>query len=187
MVFIGIRCFRGDDTEVIPRLGHLRIGFQGRLEILLCFLLLLLKCLFGAILRRPLPLLAPPLSGFALMFGPPEYFALIILGIILLTYLTQKSIAKSLTVAAFGFLLTCIGMDETTGTTRYCFGFPVLWSGLSILLLRWGSLVWERCFRVLLAERKERYSRPNSEVCSPTDKTGKIHVALGLGCILLII
>jgi len=82
--------------------------------------------------------LSLPLSRFALAFGPPEYFALIILGITLLTYLTQKSIAKSLMVAAFGFLLSFIGIDMISGNARYTFGIPGLMSGLSILPIAMG-------------------------------------------------
>jgi putative tricarboxylic transport membrane protein len=82
--------------------------------------------------------LSYPLAKFALAFGPPEYCALIILAITLLTYLAQKSIAKALMVAAFGFLLSFIGIDMITGKGRYTFGIPELISGLSIIPIAMG-------------------------------------------------
>jgi putative tricarboxylic transport membrane protein len=127
----------GEAASVITCLDGYQMARQGRAGPALGI------AAFGSFIAGTLSVIgliffAYPLSKLALAFGPPEYFSLIVLAIILLTYLTQKSIAKSLTVAAFGFLLTCIGLDQTTGTTRYCFGFPVLWSGLSILPIAMG-------------------------------------------------
>jgi putative tricarboxylic transport membrane protein len=77
--------------------------------------------------------LSRPLSNFALAFGPPEYLALIILGITLLTYLTQKSIVKGFIMAVFGFLLAFVGTDMVSGRARYTFGIPELLDGVGIL------------------------------------------------------
>jgi len=82
--------------------------------------------------------LSYPLSKFALAFGPPEYAALIILGITLLTYLAQKSMVKALMIAVFGFLLSFIGIDTITGRARYTFGIPDLMDGVGILPIAMG-------------------------------------------------
>jgi putative tricarboxylic transport membrane protein len=82
--------------------------------------------------------LSYPLAKFALSFGPPEYFSLIILGITFLTYLAQKSMLKALMTAAFGFLLSFVGIDPMTGKARYTFGIPVLLDGIDILPLVMG-------------------------------------------------
>src|SRR4030043_55143 len=47
-----------------------------------------------------LMLIAPPLAEMALKFGPPEYFALMTLGLIMLTFLAGDSIPKAPDVAA---------------------------------------------------------------------------------------
>ena len=78
------------------------------------------------------------LSKFALAFGPPEYFALIILGMTLLTYLAQKSLVKALIMAVFGFLLSFVGLDMITGKPRYTFGIPGLMDGVGILPIAMG-------------------------------------------------
>jgi putative tricarboxylic transport membrane protein len=82
--------------------------------------------------------LSYPLAKFALSFGPPEYFSLIILGMTFLTYLAQKSMLKALTTAAFGFLLSFVGIDMVTGKARYTFGIPELLDGVGILPLVMG-------------------------------------------------
>jgi putative tricarboxylic transport membrane protein len=82
--------------------------------------------------------LSYPLSKFALAFGPPEYFSLIILGITLLSYLAQKSLAKALMMAVFGFLLSFVGIDMITGKARYTFGIPDLMDGVGVLPIAMG-------------------------------------------------
>ena len=63
---------------------------------------------FGVIV---LTLIAPPLATFALRFGPPEYTALLILGLIFLAYMSTSSLPRTLLMAAFGILLGTIGID----------------------------------------------------------------------------
>jgi len=82
--------------------------------------------------------LSYPLSKFALAFGPPEYSALIILGMTILIYLAQKSMLKALVTAVFGFLLAYVGIDMITGKARYTFGFPGLMDGIGILPIAMG-------------------------------------------------
>jgi len=82
--------------------------------------------------------LSYPLSKFALAFGPPEYTALIILGMTILTYLAQKSMIKALMMAAFGFLLAYVGIDMLTGRARFTFGLSGLMDGVGILPIAMG-------------------------------------------------
>jgi len=74
-----------------------------------------------------------PLAKFALVFGPPEYTSLIVLGITILAYLAQKSLVKALMTASFGFLLSFVGLDTITGKARYTFGIPDLMDGVGVL------------------------------------------------------
>jgi putative tricarboxylic transport membrane protein len=80
-----------------------------------------------------LMLLAPPLAEFALRFGPPEHFALLILGLLVLAYMTSGPITRSLTMAALGLLLGMVGMDTMTGLFRFEYGFSELGDGLGIV------------------------------------------------------
>ncbi len=80
-----------------------------------------------------LMLLAPPLAGFALRFGPPEYVALLLLGLLVLAYMSGGSVPKSLAMAALGLLLGMIGIDPMTGYFRFSYGLVELGDGIGIV------------------------------------------------------
>jgi putative tricarboxylic transport membrane protein len=81
---------------------------------------------------------AYPLSKAALKFGPPEYFALMCLGIVILTFLTRGSMYKGLMMALLGLLLSFVGLDFFTSTPRFNFGFIDLLDGVGIVPLVMG-------------------------------------------------
>lgn len=80
-----------------------------------------------------LMLLAPPLAEFALRFGPPENFALMVLGLLVLAYMSSGPITRSLTMAALGLLLGMVGMDTMTGLFRFEYGLSELGDGIGIV------------------------------------------------------
>jgi putative tricarboxylic transport membrane protein len=88
--------------------------------------------LAGTVALIGLVLLAPPLIRFALAFGPPEYFALMALGLTLLVYLAAGSVPKALMMAAAGLVLGLIGLDAINGMERFTFGRMELMEGLDI-------------------------------------------------------
>src|SRR5262252_9509229 len=85
---------------------------------------------FGVIM---LTLIAPPLATFALRFGPPEYTALLVLGLIFLAYMSSTSLPRTLLMACFGLLLGTIGIDNMTGHFRYSFDIAELGDGIGIV------------------------------------------------------
>ena len=85
-----------------------------------------------------LTLFAPLLAAFAVRFGPPEYTALTVVGILLVTYLGTKSFAKSLVMACLGLLLASIGQDPVAGTQRFAFGIIDLLKGLDFVAVAMG-------------------------------------------------
>jgi putative tricarboxylic transport membrane protein len=87
----------------------------------------------GTISVLGLMLVAPPLAKFALAFGPPEYFSLMLMGIVVLIYLASGSILKALMIAVFGLLLGTIGMDAISGTQRLTFGVLELADGIGLI------------------------------------------------------
>jgi len=80
-----------------------------------------------------LMLLAPPLAEFALRFGPPENFALLVLGLLVLAYMSGGSMPRSLMMAAFGLLLGMIGIDTMSGYFRFHYGVAALGDGIGIV------------------------------------------------------
>jgi putative tricarboxylic transport membrane protein len=77
--------------------------------------------------------LAPPLAAFALRFGPPEYLALLLLGLLVLAYMSSGSMLKSLAMASFGLLLGMVGIDQMSGYFRFAFGVVELGDGLGVV------------------------------------------------------
>ncbi len=80
-----------------------------------------------------LMLLAPPLAAFALRFGPPEYFALLLLGFLVLAYMSSGSMPKTLAMAALGLFLGMIGIDAMSGFFRFHYGVVELGDGIGIV------------------------------------------------------
>jgi putative tricarboxylic transport membrane protein len=77
--------------------------------------------------------LAPPLARFALRVGPPEYAALLVLGLLVLAYMSTGSTLKSLAMAALGLLLGMVGIDQMTGYFRFHYGLVELGDGLGVV------------------------------------------------------
>jgi putative tricarboxylic transport membrane protein len=87
----------------------------------------------GTISIVALMFLAPPLASFALRFGPPEYFSLLLLGLLALAYMSGGSMLKSLAMAALGLLIGMIGIDPMTGFSRFSFGMVELGDGIGVV------------------------------------------------------
>jgi putative tricarboxylic transport membrane protein len=77
--------------------------------------------------------LAPPLAKFALGFGPPEYFSLLLCGLVVLGYMTGGSVVKNLSMIVLGLLFGMIGMDQMTGYFRFSYGIVALGDGIGIV------------------------------------------------------
>lgn len=82
--------------------------------------------------------LAPPLAEAALAFGPPEYFALMVFGFIVLSNVTGTSILKSLMMAVIGLIVGTIGLDPVTGNERFTFGVIDLLGGIEFVAVAIG-------------------------------------------------
>ncbi|HXG50550.1 MAG TPA: tripartite tricarboxylate transporter permease [candidate division Zixibacteria bacterium] len=86
----------------------------------------------GTVSILGLIVLAPTLAELGLKFGPPEYFALMVMGLTVVAYLARKSMVKALMMAVFGIVLGCIGLDPITGTARFSFGLLELTDGIAL-------------------------------------------------------
>jgi putative tricarboxylic transport membrane protein len=81
---------------------------------------------------------APPLSELALNFGPPEYSALMLVGLIGLSQLGESSPLKSYLMVVFGLLLGTAGMEPITGLPRFTFGQVELSQGIELVPVAMG-------------------------------------------------
>jgi putative tricarboxylic transport membrane protein len=92
----------------------------------------------GTIGVLALSFVAPPLVDAALSFGPPEYFALVCLGLTVLTFLAHGSMIKALMMAVFGLFLGTVGIDPITGVQRFTFGRMDLMEGIGMVQIAMG-------------------------------------------------
>ena len=82
--------------------------------------------------------LAPVLAATALRFGPPEFFALCILGLLVLARLTGSSLIRAAVMVAFGLGLSTVGMEPMSGVSRFTFGSLDLAQGLELVPIAIG-------------------------------------------------
>jgi len=80
-----------------------------------------------------LMIIAPFLASFAVAFGPAEMFSLMVLGLVIVTFLTQGSMLKSLLMASAGIVLGLIGLDSITAQARLTFGRIELYDGIGLV------------------------------------------------------
>ncbi|WP_049561478.1 tripartite tricarboxylate transporter permease [Nonomuraea sp. SBT364] len=85
-----------------------------------------------------LSLVAPIVAGFALDFGPPEYAALGILGVLLISSVGNGNKLKAVVAACVGLLLATVGRDTFTGAERFTFGSLNLAEGLDFIPIAMG-------------------------------------------------
>src|SRR6202035_2761027 len=121
----------GEASSVMTCIDGYAMARKGRAGAALCIAAVgsWIAGTFGVVM---LTLIAPPLAAFALKFGPPEYTALLVLGLIFLAYMSSTSLVRTLVMAAVGILLGTIGTDMT-GHFRYSFDISELGDGIGIV------------------------------------------------------
>ena len=90
---------------------------------------------FGTLL---IAVAGPPLAELALKFGAPEYFSLMLMGLVAAAVLAQGDMVKSLAMVAMGLLLGIVGTDVNTGVQRFSFGITELSDGIGFIVVAVG-------------------------------------------------
>ncbi|MBP6117775.1 MAG: tripartite tricarboxylate transporter permease [Giesbergeria sp.] len=81
---------------------------------------------------------AGPLTEVAFLFGPAEYFALMVLGLIGAVVLASGALLKAVAMIILGLLLGLVGTDVNSGVARYSFGIPELTDGIGFVAIAMG-------------------------------------------------
>jgi len=103
-------------------------------------------------------MIAPPLARFALEFGPPEYFALMFLGLTVLTYLASGSMVKALMMACVGIFLGTVGTDTISGIERFTYRSYTLMDGIGLIPVIMGLFgISEVLLNIEEASKQEIY------------------------------
>jgi TctA family transporter len=106
----------------------------------------------GTVATVVLAMFAPPLAAFALKFGPPEYFSLMVLGLISAVALASGSVLKALGMIIVGLLFGIVGADLYSGAQRFTFDFPELADRLSFVAVAVGVFGFAEIFKNLETE-----------------------------------
>ena len=127
----------GETASVVTCLDGYQMARQGRAGSALGI------AAFGSFIAGTIGLIglqfiAEPLSAVALKFGPPEYFALILLGFMFISYLSHGSMLKAGLMAFLGLILSSVGLDPITAQQRMTFGVLNLYEGLGVAPLAMG-------------------------------------------------
>jgi putative tricarboxylic transport membrane protein len=123
----------GESSSVMTALDGYRMAQQGRGGVALG-IAAIGSFIAGTLGTLGLMLLAPPLASAALAFGPPEYFALVVLGLTALAAV-GSSLLKGLVTGVAGLLLGTIGIDPQNGIARFDFGQTWLLDGIEFIVL----------------------------------------------------
>ncbi|OYX88833.1 MAG: hypothetical protein B7Y71_00285 [Xanthobacter sp. 35-67-6] len=127
----------GESSSVVTALDGHQMAKQGRAGAALATAALG-SFFAGTVATFLLAVFAPPLADLALKFGPPEYFALMVLGLIASVTLASGSIVKALAMIVLGLLLGLSGQDIYTGTPRFTFDVQELADGFDFVALAMG-------------------------------------------------
>jgi putative tricarboxylic transport membrane protein len=127
----------GETSAVVTCIDGYQMARQGRAGPALAIAAIgsFIAGTFGTLL---IAVAGPPLADVALKFGSPEYFSLMLMGLVAAAVLAEGDIVKSLAMVAFGLLLGIVGTDVNTGTQRYSFGVSELTDGIGFIVVAVG-------------------------------------------------
>jgi putative tricarboxylic transport membrane protein len=127
----------GETSSIVTCLDGYQLARRGRAGPALA--VAALGSLFaGVVATLFIALFAPPLAQLALLFGPSEYFSLMVLGLLAAIVLAQGSLLKALGMITFGLLISTVGIDINSGAMRMTFGVPDLIDGIGFVPLAMG-------------------------------------------------
>jgi putative tricarboxylic transport membrane protein len=130
-------------------------------------------------------LIAPPLVDFALKFGPPEYFSLMILGLMILTFLTSASMIRALMMAAFGLVVGTIGLDNISGLARFAFNIPELLDGVGLVPVVMGLFgISEVLLNIELKVKREVFTAEVKGLLPTLEDWGKSIWSIARGTVI---
>src|SRR5213080_4507065 len=83
--------------------------------------------------------LTQPLARFALRFSSPEYFVIVMFGLLSVVAIGRGSLANAFISMSVGILISSVGVDPVYGTYRFTFGSPILADGIEFLVVMVGA------------------------------------------------
>jgi len=127
----------GEASAVVTAIDGNQMARQGRGGVALA-IAAIGSFIAGTFATVLIALLAEPLTSVALLFGPWEYFSLLVMGLVAAVVLSHGSVIKAITMVVLGLLLGLAGTDIYTGLPRFTFGIPQLREGFDFVAFSVG-------------------------------------------------
>lgn len=143
----------------------------------------------GTVATIVIAALGVPMSRLGLLFGPDEYFSLMVMGLVLAVVLAHGSVLKAIAMILVGVLLSTVGADMETGRERLTLGLPLLSDGIEFVVLAMGIFGFGEIFKNLADPEKRDVMRTTIGRLWPTlgelrENLGAILRGTGLGSVL---
>jgi len=145
----------GETSSVVTCIDGYQMARQGRAGPALAIAAIgsFVAGTFGTLL---VALFGPPLAQLALAFGSPEYFSLMLMGLVAAAVLSQGDVAKSLAMVVLGLLLGIVGNDLSSGLPRFTFGIRELTDGIGFVVVAVGVFALGEILANLAAPEQQR-------------------------------
>ncbi|MGZ5137812.1 MAG: tripartite tricarboxylate transporter permease, partial [Burkholderiales bacterium] len=127
----------GETSAVVTCLDGYQMARQGRAGPALA-IAAIGSFFAGTVCTMIIALFGPPIAEMALKFGAPEYFSLMLMGLVTTAVLAHGDMIKSLAMVALGLMLGVVGTDVNSGMARYSFGLPELTDGIGFIVIAVG-------------------------------------------------
>ncbi len=145
----------GEATSVITCLDGHQMARQGRAGAALA-IAAIGSFFAGCVATVLVAALGAPLTSLALLFGPAEYFSLMVLGLIFAVVLAKGSVLKAIAMVVLGLLMSMVGSDLETGAGRMTFDFPELADGIGFTNIAMGVFGFAEIIRNLELPEESR-------------------------------
>src|SRR5438128_1552231 len=178
----------GEATSVITCLDGHQMARQGRAGPALS-IAAIGSFFAGCVATVLVAALGAPLTSLALLFGPAEYFSLMVLGLVFAVVLAKGSVFKAVAMVMLGLLLSCVGSDIETGQSRLSFDIPELADGIGFVTVAMGVFGYAEIMRNLEQEESREIVEAKITGLMPTmkdfkDSFGAIMRGTALGSLL---
>src|ERR1044071_3086825 len=145
----------GESSSVITTLDGFQMAKQGRAGPALS-IAAIGSFFAGCVATVLVAALGAPLTSVALLFGPAEYFSLMVLGLIFAVVLAKGSVLKALAMILAGLLMSMVGSDLETGAGRMTFDFAELAGGIGFPNIALGVFGFAEIIRNLELPEESR-------------------------------
>lgn len=136
----------GDGAAVAACFDGYPLARQGKAESALA-MSAIASFIGGLISTIAFVMVAVPVARFALRFGPPEYFMLMLFALAATASISKEAMLKGFLSMVLGLMIATVGIDSQSGTLRFTYGIPALQTGIDFIVVIIGVYGLGEVFR----------------------------------------